>query len=209
MKGKCAVLLLAVTCGTMFAVACRGGSTEPEVELRTDGLAFAYDGGASFEAAGPVDFDGGDLSGNTFAIAMADSVGGLVVTAFRKEQEGTGDLFIFQVTELRTGEFGPCSIVGDGGCHGRVLEDLNVTTLQAAGGHWEIIQGTAHLEEAGPDRVRGSFSGLLLEHEGVPEGEVTTRTIQDGTFDLALLQDDEAMAVMQCVLRRATGADSC
>jgi hypothetical protein len=58
------------------------------------------------------------------------------------------------------------------------------------------------LDEAGPDRVSGSVSGLVLAQQ--PDG-IATRTIQEGSFDLALLSEDEGIGVMECFLTRVTG----
>lgn len=208
MKGSRGVALL-IAGGLAAVTGCGESSTGPTPEADDGTLSFNWTGGGPFAASGAPDFQGGDLSGSTFALAVADSLGGVVVTGFRPEEGSVGDLFILQIGELHTGTFGPCSLFGDGRCHGRVLEDLDATAPEvSAGSHWEITTGSVQLDVAGPDRVAGSFAGLVLRPLGAAEGQAE-RTIQDGTFDLPLLKDAEAAALMRCFLRRAAGDTGC
>lgn len=207
MKGSWGVSMLIAA--SLVATGCDELSTGPDLEAEAGTLSFTWMDGPSFVASGAPDFQGGDLTGTTFALAVADSLGGMVVTGFRPEEGSVGDLFILQIAEIRTGTFAPCSLLGDGGCHGRVLEDLDATAPEVlAGPHWEMTEGSVQLDVAGPDRVAGSFAGLVLRPLRAPEG-LAERMIQDGSFDLPLLKDAEAAAVMQCFLRRAAGATGC
>lgn len=165
-----------------------------------EGIHLTYSDGGSYQTAGPPQITGGELDAADFAIAFPDSTGGLVIATFQGTEGTRGDLFILQFVEQRTGTFQDCGLGGD--CHGRILEGIDAADLSDVEAYWEITGGSVTLDEAGPDRVSGSVSDLLLLLE--PDG-LATRTIQDGTFDLALLSEDEGVAVMECFLTRVTG----
>ena len=179
-------------------VACEDG-TGPETP-DVPRVAFTWADGAEYEAEGEPVFEGGDVAAEAFAIAFADSVGGLAITSFRETEGTRGDLFVLQITDLDEGEFGPCGTGGE--CHGRVLEDVDAANLADVGAFWEIVSGSVTLDEAGPERVTGSFTDLVLERV---DGTAPDRTIESGTFDLPLLSDEEGVEIMECLLERATG----
>lgn len=181
------------------------GNTEP-------GSLAMSDGGGGFEASGAPTLAGNEVVPGTFAIAFPDSIGGVVVSAFRQTVGTRGDLFILQIKERRQGVFDPCDIFRE--CYGRLLEDIDAANLSDVGRGWEIIDGSVDVQTIQPDRIVGSFKDLVLESP-VPDssaaGSTNTerRDISDGTFDLPLMSEEEGAAAMRCFLARATGAQSC
>lgn len=171
-------------------------------------LSFTYDDSEQFNTFGDPVFDGGELSLASFATAFPDSVGGMVIAAFEMTttQESRGDLFILQLTEARTGSFGPCGVGQN--CHGRVMEDFDADQLRPLGHVWEMVGGSVQIDTYGPDHLQGSFSGLVLKDQA-QDSILPDRTIESGTFDLTLLSQSEGVAAMQCFLATASGAGGC
>ena len=205
MKRRGGLAVLVAAAGMVALGGCQDSTVGPDETQPDAGLAMSFSEGGQYQADGLPSFDGSDVAPGTFAVAFADSIGGLVMTGFSKTMGTRGDLFILQLLNLRAGDFGPCSIVGGGGCHGRLLEDIDAAKLQDVGATWEIVDGSVQVDNAGPDRVSGSFSGLMLESR---DG-TATRTVDGGTFDLPLLSDAEGSSIMRCFLARVTGASSC
>jgi hypothetical protein len=192
-------LSLAFTLAAFLALTACDDPTDPPMGTE-EGIDLTFSDGASYQTAGPPQITGGELDAADFAIAFPDSTGGLVIATFQKTEGTRGDLFILQFVQQRTGTFEDCGLGGD--CHGRILESIDAANLSDLQAYWEITAGTVMLDEAGPDRVSGSVSGLVLAQQ--PDG-IATRTIQEGSFDLALLSEDEGIGVMECFLTRVTG----
>jgi hypothetical protein len=165
-----------------------------------EGIDLTFSDGGSYQTAGAPQISGGELDAADFAIAFPDSTGGLVIATFKRTEGTRGDLFILQLVQQRTGTFESCGLGGD--CHGRILEGIDAADLSDLEGYWEILGGTVTLEEAGPDRAVGTVEDLALT---LLNDGTTTRTIQEGRFDLALLSEGEGVAVMECFLTRVTG----
>lgn len=196
---------LGTVVGALAVGACDDATTAPG-DMETDGLSFTYHNGATYKASGMPAFEGGDLSGGMFAIALPDSLGGVVITAFDAREGTVGDLLILQLAELAVDVFGPCDALVGGDCHGRIIADIDATTLEVSGGHWELVGGNVEVLIAAPDRVAGSFDGLVLRLQGDPAEE---RVLGEGVFDLPLMSEAEGAAAMKCILARSTGASAC
>lgn len=171
-----------------------------------EGLTFLWYGGATYAATGVPGFEGGDLTGDMFAVALPDSLGGVILAAFDPRDEHVGDLFVLELHDLTEGVLRPCGIDGGARCHGRVFVGIDIRTLEASGGHWEFIGGTVELWTVAPGRVAGSFDNLLLPLEGDAAEE---RLLTDGTFDLPWMRESGGVAAMRCILQRARGASAC
>lgn len=167
-----------------------------------EGIDLTFSDGGSYQTEGVPQISGGELDAADFAIAFPDSTGGLVIATFRKTEGTRGDLFILQLVQQRTGEFDDCGLGGD--CHGRILEGIDAANLSDLEGYWEILGGRVTLEEAGPDRAVGTVEDLVLT---LLNDGTTTRIIQEGSFDLALLSEGEGVAAMECFLTRVTGGN--
>jgi hypothetical protein len=162
----------------LVAAAC-GGSTGPG----PGGGGVTFDlGSESFAAAGDVVFDieGRPDPGRDWAVAAdPDSVGGVVVTAFRASStEGVGDLFVLQLQPAHTGAFSPCG--PDEPCRGRLFRGWNVN-LSTYDGWFEITSGTVDVQTLSDTRVRGTFTFTVRSDGGSGDQAVA---IQHGVFDV-------------------------
>lgn len=189
--------------GTVAVGGCSDSMTG-SIDVPAGALAMQYAEGGGYEASGAPVFSGSELSPGTFATAFPDSVGGLTITAFARTNGTRGDLFILQLGDRRKGTFSPCSMFDE--CRGRLLEDIDAQDLQDVARAWEITGGSVQVDMLGSDRVQGSFAGIVIQSQ---DGAAETRTVQNGTFDLPLLSEEEGVDIMQCFLARATGATSC
>lgn len=183
-------LLALAACGDPVNPPPRGG----------EGIALSFSDGGSYQTEGAPQITGGELDAADFAIAFPDTVGGLVIATFKKTEGTRGDLFILQLVQRRTEVFNHCGLAGD--CHGRILEGIDAANLWDLEEFWEITEGSVTMEEAGPERVVGTVKDLTLT---LLNDGTTTRTIQEGSFHLALLSEGEGVAVMECFLTRVTG----
>ena len=163
------------------------------------GLQLTFADGGSHSASGEPSFAGGQLGAGTFALAFADSVGGLVITSFEVTDGSVGDLFVLQINDVAVGTWGPCGVGGD--CHGRILEGLDREDLQSPPVHWEMTSGEVVVEDLVEGRITGRLSDLTFEEAEGP----ATRAVESGTFDLPLLTHAEGIAIMQCFLASVTG----
>lgn len=190
---RASALLLA---GAVLVLAGCGDSVASPAVQGASRLTLNYSDGGQYEASGTPTVEAGDIAGGTFAVAFRDSLGGLVITSFQQQNGTQGDLFVLQLTESRTGSFGPCGPSQD--CHGRMLGDFSALTRQANGGaYWEIVSGTVQVDEVGPDRLKGSVSDLLMQAQDSIRPD---RTIQSGSFDLQLLSDQKGKVALARLL---------
>ena len=185
--------------GTALAVAAAlGGCSEATGPDGIDeGVNLAWEGG-THRASGAPSFSGQEVDAETFAIAFADSLGGVVVASFELKQGTTGDLFILQLVEAATGTF-DCGPGND--CHGRLLEGIDATNPQSVETYWEIEAGTATVETLTDDRITGELEQVVLL-----DGDTgATRPILTGTFDLEILTESDGVDILRCFLARITG----
>jgi len=184
--------------GFALAAAACGGSTGPG----STGTGVTFDlGNESFAAAGDLVFgiEGRPGPDEEWAVAAdPDSVGGIVVTAFRPSGTfGEGDLFVLQLQPAHTGTFAPCG--PDEPCRGRLFRGWSPDT-NAYGSWFEVTSGTVDVQTLTSSRIRGTFSFTLRSDGG--SGDVTL-TIGNGTFDVAV---DERAGGFVCGL---PSSDAC
>lgn len=190
-----AALLAAGACGDAL------GPGDP------DAVAFRYDGALDGRFAAPADtpsvsVEGVPIFGEWALAAAGDSLGGVVIGAFRTSGGGErGDLFVLQLGALRTGEF-DCAPSAE--CHGRVLfgiTDGGGLPVGPAERYFEIVSGEVRVTRAGPDRIAGSFSFVARDEGGAG---AATLAVQDGTFDLPFARLALGQTVL-CFGGQATG----
>lgn len=192
-------LLVCLTAGvalTLAAAAC-DDSTGPG----SDGTGVAFDfGSEAFAAVGDlvVDVEGRPLPDASWAVAAdPDSVGGVVVTAFRvSETEGVGDLFVLQLQPAHTGAFAPCG--PNEACRGRLFRGWR-TDLTGYDEWYEITSGTVDVEALGPIRVRGTFRFDLRNDGGSGDAMLS---IEGGLFDVPI---DDRVGGIICGLPPSIG----
>jgi len=145
-----------------------------------------------------VDVEGRPVPDASWAVAAdPDSVGGVVVTAFRvSETVGVGDLFVLQLQPAHTGTFSPCG--PNEACRGRLFRGWR-TDLTGYDDWYEIASGTVDVEALGPIRVRGTFRFDLRSEGGSGDAVLS---IEDGSFDVPI--DDRVGGVI-CGLPPSNG----
>jgi len=195
---RSSILLGAATAAVLAVTACGDSTTGPAGQEDSQ-LTLSYTDGSGYHASGAPTLDGsGDVTSAPFAVAVRDSLGGVVITGFQPTQGRLGDLFVLQLSPVRVGTFGSCG--SDASCHGRILEDFDAEARQAGGTSWEIVAGTVNVDEVGSDRIKGSFSNLVLQAQDTVESD---RTVPSGTFDLQLLSEAEGKQATTTLLCQA------
>lgn len=166
-------------------------------------MSFTY-GDERFDAAGLPLVVEGYLSAADYAVAIPDSVGGLIIASFQLDEGTRGDLFILQLTERRVGEHGPCH--DSSVCHGRIFLGIDAANPYDPGALWTLVGGIVSIASLTADRVTGSFTELGYSGPGDAQSMLQ---VEEGTFELPLLTEAEGREAMRCFLSRLTGGSSC
>ena len=201
MKRSKTFAVVAAAAAITILAAC-SDSTDPS-PLLDSGVQLVFAGGGSFTAAGDPAFDDTSVIPATFAVALADSTGGIVIAAYN-QRETEGDLFILQLTENRLGAFGSCQR-DTANCHGRIIENITATTT-TGWRMWEITSGGVDVATR-DDRLTGTVTQMVLQWTD-PDLGLQTRTIESGSFNLPFLTGNDALRMMRCFLQDAQG-ESC
>lgn len=194
---------LALAAAVAAAGACDETTTGPP---GVGSVTFDYGGAVSgtFSAAGPppsVSVEGVPEFGTWALGAAGDSLGGVVVAGFRTLDDETGDLFVLQLDDVRTGTF-TCEPNAE--CHGRVLfgipdhDGLPATEAEA---WFEIVSGEVQVLEAGGGTLRGTFSFTARDEGGTGDRVLT---VVAGSFDLPLAGQGTAESAV-CLGENAAG----
>lgn len=200
-SGSRAIALAGLVAG--FLLACDDATGPGDAPSVGFDYAGALEGRFSSEAGPPVlSVEGVPEFGEWTLAAAGDSVGGVVVSGFRVSDE-TGDLFVLQLTERRTGSF-TCGIGLE--CHGRILfgipDHAGLPPAQAE--RWfEITSGTVELGRAEGARLVGTFSFTARDEGGTGPNELT---VEDGSFDLPLEAQAAGRSIL-CFGATAAGED--
>lgn len=164
------------------------------------GLEFEYDGARSgtyrSDDAEPTIGSNGLPEFGSWAVARPDSIGGLVIAAFEPTGDETGDVFILQLLEIRTGVFEPCGIFASGGCHGRFFIGVVLDDLAMVEEAFEIMDGRVEITEVSAERVRGVFEATFEN----PDGSRTI-TVTDGVIDVPFSEDPFLGGGIACLAR--------
>ncbi|HEX2203927.1 MAG TPA: hypothetical protein VHG91_11540 [Longimicrobium sp.] len=177
LRSRSYLLALAAACALS---ACDGGPDDPGPVAA--GLNFTYAGARSGEhrsGGTPSLTQAGVPSFGAWAMANADSVGGVMLAGFDPTTSPEGNFFILQLRPAGTGSF-DCAAGGQGGCHGRFIVGVDTGDLTAAPEGWyEVVDGSVDIAEATATRLVGSFEATLVDAE-------TNDTIHvaDGTIDV-------------------------
>lgn len=196
---------LAVAVALAAGAAGCGDAAEP---APAGSVTFDYGGAVSgsFSAAGPpppVSVEGVPEFGNWALGAAGDSLGGVVIAGFRTTDEETGDLFVLQLDEVRTGEF-TCEPNAE--CHGRVLfgiPDHGGLPASEAELWFEIVSGTVQVNRAAGGTLAGTFSFTARDQGGSGDQILT---VVAGSFEVPLAGQGTGASVV-CLGQNAAGRD--
>lgn len=146
---------------------------------------------------------GAPLSGE-FAVALPDSIGGLVLLAY---DGGTKNLFILQVNSDEAGTW-TCGPVENGpACHARLFENVREEEgLVQVDGRLDLATGSLTLAEVGPEDVAGSFEAHFERTAG--EGAASFDVV-NGTILVDLLEENVENGGLLCLVELAVGGTSC
>jgi hypothetical protein len=165
-------LLWAATLG-----ACQAG-TATDPEGAPQGIRFQSSGAVSgaYSAQGNPADDPARILSSQFAIAMPDSVGGVVIIGYQPTDAAKGDVFILQAPR-QTQTFPCAGVESSGPCHGRMFVGVTGTDLARVERAFFITEGSLTLTQIGPDRLKGFFTATLKSQEGTSTVQVTNGTI--------------------------------
>lgn len=139
-----------------------------------------------------------------FAVAVPDSVGGLVFLGY---DGGTSNLFILQVSSTSAGTFACGPVTAAAACHARLFENVREEGgLVEVDGRLDLTTGSLTLSEVGPDVVTGAFEAHFERTVG--EGGETIDVV-DGTILVDLLPGPVEGGSLGCLVKLATGGTSC
>lgn len=191
------VSALAITaCALLGLYACDDDA--PTETGDESGLEFTYDGGSYRSEGMPAIGQDGLPEIGSWAVARADSLGGLVIAGFQPTEGSKGDLFILQLHPIRTGEFSPCGVVGVPDCHGRFIVGVDKEDFAAVDAYYEITSGSVTLSEASTSRVAGTFSAVFTR---LDDGSGDTFTVDDGVIDVPFSSDVSLANGLACLAR--------
>lgn len=139
-----------------------------------------------------------------FAVAVPDSVGGLVLLAY---DAGASNLFILQVAADGEGSYMCGPVESGAACHARIFENVReVNGLVQVDGRLDLTTGSLTLSEIDAASVAGSFQAHFERTSG--EGEASF-DVAHGTILVDLLPGSVEDAGLQCLVVLAVGGTSC
>lgn len=147
----------------------------------------------------------GDILGSEFAVALPDSVGGLVVVSYDAE---SSDLFILQVQAVTAGTYACAPVTEGPPCHGRFLENVRTEGDQLlVDGQLDVIEGSIDLLTVGPDRLTATFQARLERSFG--DGEPVEIVVQDGTIDVPWVAQGLTDGRLTCLIGLTGATPGC
>lgn len=188
----------------LTVVACGEGPAEPE-DAGFEGVDFGIaEGAAGAHHAEGEPAAAGSILDHDFAIALADSVGGIVLASYDAD---TRDLFILQVGSTRPGN-STCDTVTSGSpCHGRYFENVRDEDGGVrVDGRLDLTSGGLALDAVGPERLTGSFTGRLERVAGTGEDAIE---IEDGRIDVDYRAEPMSTGRLTCLIQLTVDGSSC
>jgi hypothetical protein len=139
-----------------------------------------------------------------FAVAVPDSLGGLVLLAY---DGGTRNLFILQMNDDGVGTYA-CGPVEDGpACHARVFENVREEGgVVEVDGRLDLTSGSLTLSEVGASVLTGAFEAHFERTDGTGEASVD---VFNGTIAVDLLPGFVENAGLLCLVELSGGGTSC
>jgi hypothetical protein len=187
-------------------VACGPGALDPsEEEPSPAGISFGLEEGTfgAHYADQRLPSDPNPLT-DEFAVAVPDSVDGLVLLAY---DGGTSNLFILQVSSTAKGTYACGPVTGGHPCHARFFENVREQDgVVEVEGRLDLTSGTLTLSQVGPDDVTGAFEAHF-ERTGGQGG--STIDVFHGTIAVDLLQGPVEKGGLGCLVALTVGATEC
>ena len=184
--------------------ACQSETTGPDSQT-PDGISFSSTAGPSFSAEGTLTASSSAVVlADEFAVARADSLGGVVLVGYDQDASGGGNLFIIQAPKA-TGTY-TCS--SSASCHGRYITNVTVTgNTSDADRRFEITSGTLVVASVSSGRLEGTFSGTLESDDGAPAASFT---VSNATIAVPFLAAGVTDGSLACLLSKVgIGGGSC
>jgi hypothetical protein len=188
----------------MATLAACDDTTGPD-GVPTSGIDFGLPAGpGSHSAQGAVASANSPLDGE-FAVAVPDSVGGLVLLSY---DGATSDLFILQIVDAEPGEH-TCGPVEDAApCHARLFENVRVDDgVVVVDGRFDLVEGVVTLQTVGPDRVVGTFEARLDRTD--PDGGQDFILVENGTLGVEYVDEQLAKGGLACLIALTGGGETC
>lgn len=181
---------------------CEGGAEPFVPPAGGDGLSFTYAGAASgsYRSSGGVSLRADGLPGfGQWAVARADSVGGIVVAGLEPTGGNRGNLFILQLRGKEPGEY-RCSYMGTvpgaSKCYGTLIVGIDLNDLSKPGEYYYMDSGTVTVTALSADRIRGTF-GVGLR---ALKDESKRITVTDGRIDVPYAEGMAMFAGLTCLV---------
>lgn len=195
-----------------FALTACGSGTGPDDDAPTPvGVSFGLGEGdfGNHWGQGLPSSQGSPLA-DRFAVAVPDSLGGLVLVSYDDENS---NLFILQMTVEIAGSFAGAGVfecgpvTGGAPCHGRFFENVREEGgIVEVDGRLDIDEGTLEVRKVVPDELEASFSAEFLRTAGSGESGFT---IINGSILVDLLEGPVENGDLACLIRLTAGATDC
>lgn len=187
------------------------GVGDPVAPADDDGLRFSYSGAASgsYRSAGSTSLGSDGLPRfGEWAVARADSLGGIVVAGLEPTGESSGNLFILQLRRKETGTY-ECALHGANGrtCYGTFIVGLDFDDLSRPGEYYFVDAGSVTVTSLTSDRIQGSF-GIGMRSARDPD---RTITVTDGRIDVPYAEGTGLFNGLACLVEnlRSGGSQHC
>ncbi len=190
----------AAAVATLFVLPACGDSTGSGRDSGAVSFAYTGDVSGSFSANGPLEVDAdGDPEYRSFGAGIEWLSGGtswVQVVAGDPQGGGRGDVVFMDVPDPT----GPRTYTVDIDCElddcpdvGFMMDASWSDDDDEGGRFFTMYDGTIQVTGASGDRLRGTFSGFLVDFEDLLTGADNPRQIriQNGTFDVPVFDEDE------------------
>lgn len=189
----------------LVAVGACADGVSPDDRLELAGVDFGIAGGSlGAHSAGGEPVGSGSLLSGEFAVAVADSLGGLVLVSFDEENAG---LFILQIGSVEPGEYACSGVEAAPACHGRFFDDVQVSGgMIEMGAHFEIHSGSATITSNEEGRLQGELSVRIDPVGGTAADPIV---VTDGVIDVRYLDEELDDARLWCLIGLTGSGDDC
>ena len=192
-----AALLLAAGCSDDDRKACCGPPPQPALAFDVSGrtsLRYQVQGAPRVQAANTLDFA-------PWVTARHDSLGGIVISAFRPTDDVHADVFVLQLTTTHLGSYEGCGDVSSGPppCHGRIVWRVNTSNWSDYDVFDEVTSGSVNVTQLTATHLVATFTLTLHDEMGAGPNQIV---LANGVIDTDFADAPTASAV-DCTVTRA------